>query len=222
MPCTSRLAPLTLARLHLAPPPRLHTPCSATRRYKTVMSSEAELDQAAAALVVFISASPHSSGPPGRVSCGIGLYSEFCKTYPSHAATIRSQGGMKTFATSRRELLWIGAMAGISEPRIGLSGVSPQRASQPPPQQQQQPQPPPQEQPQSQQVGVPSHRACMTSMSLRLCGCSPVCVCVSEFVLMRACHCLSVVVQAVSTNPYIGCAPIVTESLLIAHRLQCV
>jgi hypothetical protein len=207
--CTSRLAPLTLARLHLAPPP--HT--SATHRYKTAMSSEAELDRAAAALVAFISASPHSSGPPGRVSCGIGLYSEFCKTYPSHAATIRSQGGMRAFVTRRRELMWIDAMAGIGEPRIGLSGVSPQRASQPlpPPQQQQ---PPPQEQPQSQQVGVPSHRACMTSMSLRLCGC------VSEYVLTRACHCLSVVVQAVSTNPCIGC--IVTESLLIAHRPQCV
>jgi hypothetical protein len=142
------LAPLTPAHLHLASPPRLRTPCSATQRYKTVMSSEAELDRAAAALVAFISASPHSSGPPGRVSCGIGLYSEFCKTYPSHAASIRSQGGMRAFVTSRRELLWIGAMAGISEPRIGLSGVSPQRASQPPPPPQQQPQPPPQEQPQ--------------------------------------------------------------------------
>jgi hypothetical protein len=153
------------------------------------MSSEAEPDQAAAALVAFISASPHSSGPPGRVSCGIGLYSEFCKTYPSHAATIRSQGGMKTFATRRRELLWIDAMAGISEPRIGLSGVALQRASQPlPPQQQLQP--PPQQQPQSQQVSVPSHRACMTSISLRLCVCSLVCVYQSacSCVLVIACH----------------------------------
>jgi hypothetical protein len=93
-------------------------------------------DNAAAALVAFISA--HSSGPPGRISCGMGLYSKFCKTYPSHAATIRSLGGMKTFATSRRELLWIDAVWGISEDRIGISEVPLQRARPPPQQQRQQ------------------------------------------------------------------------------------